>query len=345
MDFQRALHRNRLLYIYINAESYQNGGIRKRFLVYWIGEDIATDVVNSYARSIPTIEGLIRSREVIFIARNVQDLFTTLNDNVLLGESGVLNRAQSVTSNSASVELNIDRARTQSVPDIHTVAEPAPWKHRNLKIIIIGNAGTGKTSIAKFLHNGQIATIPHPPTLGIDMFTVRMTVDNNMVTLDIMDTAGQERYNSLPRSYYRNANGIVLVYSCDDTDSFLALPEWLNRSRQCSLDCLPVFILLGNKKDTGQRTISLEEGDTFSKQEGMFFLETSARVNGDNINTAFQTLVKLFNSVDRNIATRDHSRARAQTQELGNNIDPAPAVNLTQSVMPQNSYSSKCCEE
>ena len=348
-DFKRTIDCNRLFYMYINAESYREGGVRKRSLVYWIGEDITTNVVNSYTHCIPIMEGIIRARECLFIARNNNELFSKLNDDVLLmSDSNTLGRAHSVVSYTGP-DLSYDRTRTRSVPIVPTVAEPATRKHRNLKVIMIGNADTGKTSIARFLHNGQITTVNHPTTIGIDMFTVRMTVDNRIVTLDIMDTAGQERYNALPRSYYRNANGVVLVYSCDDRDSFLALPEWLNKSRQCSLDCLPVFILLGNKKDTEERTVQIEEGQAFVRKEGMFFVETSARVNGDNIMTAFLTLIRIFNSVDRNFAVRVHSRARAQTEERGVNIeiDPTPTVNLNVSnrISEEKTYSSRCCEE
>ena len=112
MDFQHALHPNKLLYMYINTESYREGGVRKRSLVYWIGEDVETEVVNSYAHCIPTLEGLIRAREVIFIARANQDIFRTLSDHALLGDSSALGRARSVSGNLSSFEPNIDRART-----------------------------------------------------------------------------------------------------------------------------------------------------------------------------------------------------------------------------------------
>ena len=166
-----------------------------------------------------------------------------------------------------------DRPRTRSVPMETSISEN-PKKYRNLKVIIIGDIGTGKTSIAQFVYSGQtaIGEAARSPVC-LDVFTKRMTVDNRIVTLDIIDTAGQERFNALPSSYYRNANGVVLVYSCTDKASFTNLPLWLNRAKQCTTDCLPIFILLGNKRYSSPRAVRTKEGDDFARKEGIFSLK------------------------------------------------------------------------
>ncbi|KAI6646506.1 Ras-related protein RABA4a [Oopsacas minuta] len=341
MDFRRSLTADKILYMYINVESFGEGRARKRYLVAWVGEDIHQDVMNSYVYCFATIEVLIRSREVICVARNILDILDTFNENALMGDDNTLGRGRSVSSRiHEGIMLDQPRERTQSVPQ--PIQPENSHKYRNLKIIIIGNASTGKTSIAQFLYDGRIRTNTPSITIGIGVFTRRMAVDNKFVNLDIIDTAGQERYNALPASYYRNANGVVLVYSCNDRESFEDLPVWLNKARQCTMDSLPVYIILGNKKDA-DREVSFQEGADFARREGIFFQETSVVNNGENIQSAFVTLVKIFHDVDRNIATVSRRRVRAGTQQDNIRLVPTPTPPISPS--KGNKFVAKCCEE
>ena len=340
-ECERVLTPQVIMYLYINVGSFQGENVRKRHLIHWLGEDVGQEIVQSYSDCFAIIEQFVSSRESISVAKKHQDIYTTIINNEFHGNNSLLVRDRSVSSQGSESDNPLGRSRTQSVPVMTSVSEN-PRKHRNLKVIIIGDIATGKTSIAQFLYSGQtaIGEAARSPVC-LDVFTKRIAVDNRIVSLDIIDTAGQERFNSLPSSYYRNANGVVLVYSCTDRASFENLSLWLNRAKQCTTDCLPIFILLGNKRDDPQRVVTTKEGSDFAREGGIFFLETSVPNNGENIDQAFKFLVREFNSLDRNFENKSRGgRTRTCTHTNRDDVRIVPPTPTT----PKKS-SSRCCEE
>merc|ERR1712050_352250 len=103
--------------------------------------------------------------------------------------------------------------------------------------------------------------------------------------LQIWDTAGQEAFRSITRAYYRGATGALLVYDISRRGSFDHLAQWLMDARQNAQPNM-VIILIGNKSDLDRREVSYEEGAWFARQNGLFFLETSAKT-GQNVDAAF----------------------------------------------------------
>lgn len=82
------------------------------------------------------------------------------------------------------------------------------------------------------------------------------------------DTAGQERFRSVTRSYYRGAAGALLVYDVSSRDSFSSLQNWLTDARSLASPSI-VVILVGNKKDLeAQREVSYQEASQFAKENG-----------------------------------------------------------------------------
>ena len=120
--------------------------------------------------------------------------------------------------------------------------------------------------------------------------------------MQIWDTAGQERFKNIVASYYRGANGILLIYDVSDKDSFKNLSNWLIEiEKNASKNVLK--ILIGNKSDLDdKRVITYNQGKEFADTYGLKFIETSAKKNV-NVTEAFETLGKeLMNSnVDKKI--------------------------------------------
>ena len=109
---------------------------------------------------------------------------------------------------------------------------------------------------------------------------------NTVVKLQIWDTAGQESFRSITRSYYRGAAGALLVYDITRRDTFQHLESWLSDARQHANPEMAI-ILVGNKADLdAKRQVTREEGEAFAKEHGMAFLETSAKM-GQNVEDAF----------------------------------------------------------
>jgi len=113
-----------------------------------------------------------------------------------------------------------------------------------------------------------------------------VTIDNKQIKLQIWDTAGQESFRSITRSYYRGAAGALLVYDITRRDTFKHLSVWLEEARQHSQSNM-VIMLIGNKNDLEhRRAVSFEEGKAFADANGLIFMETSAKT-AFNVEQAF----------------------------------------------------------
>ncbi|EIE79458.1 hypothetical protein RO3G_04163 [Rhizopus delemar RA 99-880] len=139
----------------------------------------------------------------------------------------------------------------------------------------------------------------HDLTIGVGFGTRFVTVNDQQTKLQIWDTAGQESFRSITRSYYRGAAGALLVYDITRRETFENLSVWLEDARQHA-NPNTVIMLIGNKSDLeGQRQVSREEAERFAQEHDLFFLETSAKL-ADNIEEAF---VKTAEEIQKKIAS------------------------------------------
>ena len=117
----------------------------------------------------------------------------------------------------------------------------------------------------------------HDLTIGVEFGARMITIDSKQIKLQIWDTAGQESFRSITRSYYRGAAGALLVYDITRRETFNHLTSWLDDARQHSNSNMTIM-LIGNKSDLDhRRAVSLEEGQRFAEEHGLIFLETSAK--------------------------------------------------------------------
>ena len=155
------------------------------------------------------------------------------------------------------------------------------------KVVIIGDSHCGKSSILlKFAEN--TFKNEHHTTIGVDMKSRYIKIDETNVKLHIWDTAGQERFRSIIRTYYETASGIVLVFDLSNRESFNDLEYWIDELRIAGKDKCPI-ILVGNKSDLYfKRIITHQEILNFVNGIGlnMAYLEVSAK-NDINVNNIF----------------------------------------------------------
>ena len=113
-----------------------------------------------------------------------------------------------------------------------------------------------------------------------------LTIKNRNIRIQIWDTAGQEAFRSITRTYYKNSTCAFIVYDITDKKSFDNVITWLNEVKDmCYKDIL--ICLIGNKCDLeGKRVISFEDGKSLADQNNLLFYETSAK-NGINIQECF----------------------------------------------------------
>ncbi|KAF9582904.1 rab32, member RAS oncoprotein [Lunasporangiospora selenospora] len=186
------------------------------------------------------------------------------------------------------------------------------------KILVIGDLGTGKTSIIKrYVHN--IFSQNYKSTIGVDFaLKVIQWSPDTVVRLQLWDIAGQERFGNMTRVYYKEAVAALVVYDVTRPKTFEAVSKWkADLDSKVSLpdgEPIPV-ILLANKIDLQEEMsgpLDTEELDTFCDEHGFLkWFGTSAK-NNSNIDDAAQYLLE-------EIMSRE--AARAQQRGVGSQAD------------------------
>lgn len=163
------------------------------------------------------------------------------------------------------------------------------YKH-TFKFIVIGSSGVGKTSLLKRLIDDAFSA-DNSSTIGVEYLSNVIEVDGQPIKLQIWDTAGQEKFRSIAKSYFRHAVGVILVYDITDRKSFDDLSFWLNDVHSLC-DPNAAITLIGNKLDLAdRRAVTPAEAQAFASNHQLTYLETSAR-GGDNVNEAFHRATK-----------------------------------------------------
>ncbi|XP_056633505.1 ras-related protein Rab-43 [Diorhabda sublineata] len=158
------------------------------------------------------------------------------------------------------------------------------------KIVIVGECGTGKTCVVQRFKNGTFIE-RHGNTIGVDFSMKTVVVDNKKVKLQIWDTAGQERFRTITQSYYRSANGVIIVYDITKRSSFLSVTKWVEEVKRYSGNSV-LLAVVGNKADLETlREVEFEEAEGICQYmpDVLFVLEASAKSNS-NIEEAFMYL-------------------------------------------------------
>ena len=157
------------------------------------------------------------------------------------------------------------------------------------KIVLIGDTSVGKTNIlSKYLTDEFDAK--SKATVGVEFGVKNFKIENNIVKVQIWDTAGEERYRSITNAYYKGAKGSLLVYDITNKKSFENVEKWIS-DLKANADEDISMILLGNKTDLeDKRVVSTEEGKNKAEFYNLTFMETSA-LNGNNIQEAFNELI------------------------------------------------------
>jgi len=158
------------------------------------------------------------------------------------------------------------------------------------KYIIIGDTGVGKSCLLLQFTDKRFQPV-HDLTIGVEFGARMITIDGKQIKLQIWDTAGQESFRSITRSYYRGAAGALLVYDITRRETFNHLTTWLEDARQHSNSNM-VIMLIGNKSDLeARRDVKKEEGEAFAREHGLIFMETSAKTAA-NVEEAFNNTAK-----------------------------------------------------
>lgn len=157
-----------------------------------------------------------------------------------------------------------------------------------VKTIIIGNAGVGKSCLCHKIINNEIK-IEHLSTIGVDFFTKVYEINNYKLKLNIWDTAGQERFNNITKSFFRQAEFVILMFDYNNNDSFTNLSNWLEMFKNnCNVDN-PIIIVIGNKLDLKHK-VDFNDVYNFCIENKLKLYNTSLKK--DNFEETFYQIIK-----------------------------------------------------
>lgn len=198
------------------------------------------------------------------------------------------------------------------------------------KYIIIGDSSVGKSCLLLNYTDDRFQPV-HEMTIGVEFGIKIININGKCVKLQIWDTAGQQSFKSITRSYYRGTAVALLVYDITKRSTFISVIEWIEDVKMNGNEDT-LIVLVGNKIDINEkRVVSYEEGLCLAEEHNMFFRETSAKT-GDGVVAAFTDIA----SVIMNKLTSDSTMIPNGVRDCSK--DPDSSINLN-----KKHTSSKCC--
>ena len=235
-----------------------------------------------------------------------------------------------------------------------------PWDYI-AKLVCIGDSATGKSSLTIRLCEGRFSA-QHDVTIGVEFGSRVVSVgpstsqdsQNGQATgmkkmkLSLWDTAGQETYKAVTRSYFRGASGALLVFDITRRSTFLHAIDWLNDLRQIAEEGI-VVVLVGNKCDLAGSSQSTDESSKreVTKQEAedwcrtnkiLRYVETSAK-SGEGVEDAFLDVAQ---SIYQGIVRGQYDLNDRRSGVRGPGGLPR-SRNQNVELTPSNKSSNRCC--
>ena len=189
----------------------------------------------------------------------------------------------------------------------------------SLKIVLVGEAGVGKTSIiSQFVE--QLFQEDIQSSTGGTFSSKTCTYGNNKILkLEIWDTAGQEKYRSLTKMFYKDAKAVIMVYDVTREDSFEELQKyWYDQIKESSPANI-ILVIAANKSDLiEQEKVDEGEARNYAKEINALYVSTSAK-NSNGINNLFEEIAKKYTG-STNVEIKEEEGETEPPEDDNNNV-------------------------
>ena len=229
-----------------------------------------------------------------------------------------------------------------------------------IKIILLGDSNVGKSSIVFCLNNEQYNNYQRK-SLGLQHYNYVIRIKGVTIRMQIWDTIGQEKFDSLTSNYYKNTDVAIFVYAIDDLNSFNKIEKWeaqLNdkgniatndinseNKNQQQINKNMIKVLLGNKKDLERdRKISYEEGKKLSVEKNFqFFKEINCNPEDEDFEKNINDVKNLFDNIGKIIYEDYINRSRISSGSFSYQASTSILNDNENSNKKNNNRKSSCC--
>ena len=161
----------------------------------------------------------------------------------------------------------------------------------SIKIILLGDVSVGKTAIINRYIDGKFDD-NYSCTINVQSRKKKISFNQDIsIEMSIWDTCGEEKFRAITRQYYRESNGILLVFDLNRNKTFLNLTKWMKEIKEVAPKDV-LIALIGNKVDL-KREVNKNDVENFAEENNLIYYEISAK-DGINVDFAFEKLAKVI---------------------------------------------------
>ena len=203
----------------------------------------------------------------------------------------------------------------------------------NYKIILLGETNAGKTTLYnKFIYNKD--KFNYLSSITVDNETQTLDYKNKKYLITLYDTAGQERFRSITKSYYKMADGFLLMFDITDEKSLLAVKDWIEDIK--SHNSSNIFLILGNKDDLDNKISDDVINETLGDYKHLL-LKTSA-IKNINVKESIEKLIDMIEDESNSVNLKENQLRKSNSFHIKNNNN-----NTNNNINNKSNLNKKCC--
>ena len=201
------------------------------------------------------------------------------------------------------------------------------------KIILLGETNAGKTTLYnKFIYNKD--KFNYLSSITVDNETQTLDYKNKKYLITLYDTAGQERFRSITKSYYKMADGFLLMFDITDEKSLLAVKDWIEDIK--SHNSSNIFLILGNKDDLDNKISDDVINETLGDYKHLL-LKTSA-IKNINVKESIEKLIDMIEDESNSVNLKENQLRKSNSFHIKNNNN-----NTNNNINNRSNLNKKCC--
>ena len=204
----------------------------------------------------------------------------------------------------------------------------------NYKIILLGETNAGKTTLYnKFIYNKD--KFNYLSSITVDNETQTLDYKNKKYLITLYDTAGQERFRSITKSYYKMADGFLLMFDITDEKSLLAVKDWIEDIKYHNSS--NIFLILGNKDDLDNKISDDVINETLGDYKHLL-LKTSA-IKNINVKESIEKLIDMIEDESNSVNLKENQLRKSNSFHIKNNNNN----NTNNNINNKSNLNKKCC--